>query len=246
MAFPQIVSVDCKQGTGNGSSYNANYPDNLVLGDLIIWLHGNRSRSNNTVPGAFVGVTRPQGGGGPSGAQQTSMWGKRVSTGSESGGTFTVSMGTTDNFIWYTLRITGWEGTLGTTFDNSGTAGSVELLYAEGNSSTPDPPNLDPNNWGTKDTLWIAHDVRREATVNLTSYSLGSNQASQVTSDIRSERCSTESTVGSLNPAAFTCSGGDDWMAATIAVQPAPDPPPPVSNPKDFRPQVTQAGGMRW
>jgi len=221
--FPRVHDADTQAGSGNGSTITVDYPTNLSAGDLVLLVGGNDGRRNVTDPDDpdFVFAFRRYLNGGGTGNFVTAWWGKKVSDGSESGGTFTFTLSTADQFIWRTYRISGWEGTLGTTFDNASTSGAVCRGIAESLSATSDPPSLDPNNWGAEDTYWFATEVRK-GSGTLISYPLTLERSHQSSGSHMFGVCATEDAGSSLDPGAFSYSNSDTWIASTIAIRPAP------------------------
>lgn len=220
-AYPQVVDQDTQTGTvtSNSSSWTLTYPTNLQSGDLILALVAtDGSTGGASWPSGFVTAMNSPGAVSLHGA-------KKVSGGTESG-SFTLTLPGSEQGSWRVMRIIGWEGTLGTTFYNSATDGSVSGLVgnaAVGASTFPDPPPLDPSNWGSDPTLWIsamAADTSRTVSAypsNLTTDNgyLASGGAGGATLGW----ARTESVLKSLNPDTFTISASDDWAAATIAIR---------------------------
>jgi hypothetical protein len=235
MAFPQIVDADTKNGTvaSNSTSWTLTYPTNLASGDLIIALVATDGNPTVTLAGSgWFSVT-------PIDAINTglSLY-KKASVGTETG-TFTATLSATEQGAWRIFRITGWEGTLGSSWTGS-SAGAVTTDNVgpgvTGVSANPDPPAVNPANWDVEDTLWfaaIAVDTSRTISV----YPLANRNTADVSGGAGGATlgvCTTTSAVASLDPGTFTISTSDDWAAATIAVRPAPAAAaanPPYTNP---------------
>ena len=230
MAFPVIETADTKNGTvtSNSASWTLTYPTNLASGDLIL------------VFAAMDGLTSPVGGGtfattffqtGSTGSAVSIVIGKKLSDGTETG-TFTLDLTASEQGGWRVFRITGWEGTIGTSMvDATGNAGACgAVVSAQSTTANPNPPNLDPNQWATEDTLWFAccgADTSRTISV----YPLADNQTADVSGGSTGATlglCSLNDAVSSKDPGTFTISASDDWVAATVAVRPAAAPPPPT------------------
>lgn len=229
MAFPTIQTADTKNGTvtSNSTSWTLTYPTNLANGDLILALVAIDANGTTTWPAGWV--NRDQVGT----TAVTEVYAKKLSDGTETG-TFTMSVASSEQGAWRIFRITGWEGTLGTTFVNTGASdGSVVVSDTASSSSTPNPPSLDPVNWATEDTLWIATcavDTSRTISV----YPLADNNTADVSGGAGGATlgvCTTTSAVSSLDPGTFTISASDDWVAATIAVRPGTGAPPAADQP---------------
>lgn len=220
MAFPVVQTADTKNGTqaSNSSSWTLTYPTNIAAGDLIL---------------AFIG--RDGGGGGaswPAGwvsqiflgsGANTLESAKKSATGSETGN-FTVTLSGSEQGGWRVFRITGWGGTLGTLGGNAAGSGDVvNSAGASGSSLNPDPDSLDPNNWATEDTLWMAC-VSLDTSRTISVYPLPDLQTADVSGGSTGATlgiCMTNSAVSSLDPGTFTISASDDWAASTLAVRPA-------------------------
>lgn len=229
MAFPQVIDADTMSGTvtTNSTSWTLTYPTNLVSGDLILAFVGHDGAS-----GTSSGATWPAGfitSFGNSGNAAGLLFAKKLSDGTETG-SFTLTLPASEQGGWRVFRITGWEGTIGTEFSNLAASGAVVRgTAATGASNVPNPPSLDPVNWATEDTLWIAAtglDTSRTISVfplpdrNTADVSGGSNGA---TLGI----CMDELAQSSLDPSTFTISASDEWAANTIAIRPSSAPPPP-------------------
>ncbi len=218
MAFPVIETADTKNGTvtSNSASWTLTYPTNLASGDLILMIAASDGNTTTIIPddaGWTQGIANSAG----SAISLTTYY--KPSNGTETG-TFTATVqGGTEQGGWRIFRITGWWGTA---------LNGITSFAANGSSANPDPPNLDPAGWATEDTLWFACcavDTSRTISV----YPLASNNTADVSGGSTGATlgvCSTNSTVGSLDPGTFTVSASDDWCAGTIAVRPAAAAPP--------------------
>lgn len=221
MAFPQIVDADTQNNvvTTNSTSWSLTYPTNLAAGDLILGFIA--------TDGAPT-VSMSDGGmlvGAASNATAVTVRAfKKIADGTETG-SFTATLGASEQGGWRIFRITDWEGTIGTAFSNLAATGSVAyaITTGGGSSATPDPPALDPLNWATEDTLWIAIcgiDTSR----TISAYPLTDRNTADVSGGSNGATlgvCTSNQTVGSLDPSTFTASASDDWGACTIAVRPA-------------------------
>lgn len=224
MAFPTIQTGDTKNGTvtSNSNSWTCTYPTNLASGDLILGFAAADGAADFTWPADWIS-TPVLGDGACRGSVA-----KKVSTGSESGN-FTLGLSASEQGAWRIFRITGWEGTGGATFGNSGSGdGSVVLVKdaAGVTSSTPDPPSLDPVNWATEDTLWFAMCVV-DTSRTISVYPLADNNTADVSGGAGGATlglCTLNDAVSSKDPGTFTISTSDQWGAATIAIRPAAPP----------------------
>jgi len=152
MAFPQVSDADTKSGlqSTNSTSWTLTYPTNLASGDLILGFVATDGAALPTWPSGWEHDYRGSG-------DNELFWAKKLSDGTETGN-FTLTIDQTQQGCWRVLRITGWEGTIGTVFGNGAASGSVVAIATPpiGTGTAPDSPSLDPNNWGVEDTLWFA------------------------------------------------------------------------------------------
>lgn len=222
MAFPQVSDADTKSGTvgSNSNSWTLTYPTNLANGDLVLAFAAVDGNSTGTFPAGWVAISTANPGG-----DVTLVRAKKLSDGTETGN-FTLGISANEQGAWRLLRIpaAGWEGTLGTQFAKEPLSGSVAGVAAGGTSANPDPFSLDPDNWATEDTLWIAvmaGDANRTVTGYPASYTntATDNPASSGGAYLGIARL--ESAVSSEDPGTFTISASDDWVAGTIAIRPA-------------------------
>lgn len=114
-------------------------------------------------------------------------------------------------------RITNWRG--------GSVATAVEATSAFAGTTQPDPPNLDPVNWGAEDTLWIA--VATEDINELTASTLPANYGSGLktsnSNGVRSQilSCTRNLNTNAENPSIFgTMSTSGRVFTMTIAVRP--------------------------
>jgi len=223
MAFPTVQTADTKNGTvtSNSTSWTLTYPTNLASGDLIIACvatDGDNATVAPTWPAGWV-HTRAVAG-----TAVTLLIAKKLSDGTETG-TFTLTLNSNEQGGWRIYRITGWEGTLGTSFAGPGNVnvGAVDAAFTSGASANPDPPNLDPVNWATEDTLWIAA-IAVDTSRTISVYPLADLNTADVSGGANGATlgvCMADSAVSSLNPSTYTISASDDWVSVTIAVRPA-------------------------
>jgi hypothetical protein len=219
MAFPVVHTADTQSGTvtSNSTSWTITWPTNIGNGDLILFFV--------SVDGTFP----PTGGGWTqfvnvtisSGANILGL-GKRKANGTETG-TFTLTMAS-EQGAWRIFRITNWEGTLGTVFSNSANSGAVVAPSANtGTDAAPDPPSVDPSNWATEETLWLAIcGVNTSRTISV--FPFADLQTADVSGGAGGATlgvCMSSDVVGSNDPGAFTISAADDWLAASVAIRPA-------------------------
>jgi len=219
MAFPTVQTADTQSGTvtSNSTSWTITWPTNLASGDLILLVvatDGNPSLSGSPF-GSFVSVQIDS-------AANHLSFSKKVSDGTETG-TWTVLLSASEQGAWRIFRITGWEGTLGTVFANNASSGAVVAVTNNGTDANPDPLSVDPFNWTTENTLWIAAtSVDTSRTISV--YPLADLNTADISGGAGGATlgiCMANDTVSSKDPGTFTISTGDDWLTATIAIRPA-------------------------
>lgn len=223
MTFPTVQTADTKNGTqaSNSTSWTLTYPTNLAAGDLIVAFVAADGAPDFTWPANWIA-----GAGAPTQPVRLGF-AKKLAIGSETG-TFTLTLSATEQGAWRIFRITGWEGTIGTLYASGASSGSCNAGAAsDGTTSNPDPPSLDPTNWATEDTLWMAAcalDTSRTISV----YPLADLNTADVSGGSTGATlgiCMANSAVSSLDPGTFTISSSDDWQAQTVAIRPAADVP---------------------
>lgn len=224
MAFPQIIDADTQSGTvrSNSTTWMLTWPTNLQSGDLVLGFIASDGVSD---PAGSTIQQFPNGHSPESSAGVLTFF-KRKSDGTETG-TFTVTFANGEQGAWRIFRITGWSGVLGTNtvFTNfvAEDGDVVAEVRHSGSSQFPDPPSVDPLNWGTEDTLWLAAcAVDRSRTIS--AFPLIDHQTADVSGGNNGQTlgvCTANSATSSLNPSTFTISASDDWACVTIAVRPA-------------------------
>lgn len=223
MAFPTVADTTSGTVTGNTDPWTTpTYPANIAADDLLIALVATDGNGNPGAgfPADWIGAT-------VAGGQPVSLgYAKRKCTGSESGA-FNIDLAASEQGAWWIGRIPAaeWEGTLGTTWGNTSTAGSVQSgPGTDGTSTTPAPPSLNPSEWGVEDTLWIAA-MAADTSRTVSDYPDGTTDNAALVSGgsggATLARCRLESAVASWAPTTFTISSSDDWQAITIAIRPA-------------------------
>lgn len=216
VGFPVIEHEDTASGhvTSNTANWTLTYPTNIVAGDLLLALVAMDGVGGGSSSGWVANFAA-------SGANQL-IYLKKKAAGTETG-TFAL-VNASEQGSWVVYRITNWEGTLGSLFDNTANSGAVDLATATAVDANPNPPSLNPNNWDVENTLWLApisvDTSRTVSTFPYTDfvYSDPSGGSGGATLGI----CAAYSAVASLDPGTYAISTGDDWVAATLAIRPAP------------------------
>jgi len=227
MAFPTVQTADTQYSTvgSNSSSWTLTYPTNLASGDLILAFVATDGDTSGTWtwPSGWVWT-----GGNSTNGANTRAYAKKLSDGTETGN-FSVTLPASEQGAWRIFRITGWEGTLGTVAvgNNAATGGAIagQGTITGSPSTTPDPPSLDPINWDTEDTLWIAV-VSADTSRDITGYP--SNCPDLQTKDISGGSTGASlgiamanSATATFDPGTFTIASSDDWVTITIGIRPA-------------------------
>lgn len=237
MAFPSVVAADTQSGsqTSNATSWTLTYPTNLVSGDLILAMistDGDQS-GNATFPADWLPITFANQG------TETLIWGKKKSDGTETGN-FTVTLTDSEQGVWRVVRITDWEGTLGTTWNSDTTTGSVAMVLSEasGSSTAPDPGECDPTvvqiGWpGNEDVLWVALAGSDHGNTTYTGFPANYTQEDHSTSGGHNQESGGAggaamgvayrklNTAAGENPGAFTTDANEGWHAVAFAIRPA-------------------------
>lgn len=232
----QIVDADTKSGTvtSNTQVWTLTYPTNLQAGDLIIALI---ARDNATTvetatwPAGWVPAQRAYAS-----SAGVLHFAKKLSDGTETG-TFTVDVGASEQGSWRIFRITDWYGTIGTTFENLAGGGSVVWNTAAGTSGFPVVVSaLNPINWGTEETLWIAIcGINTSRTISGYPSNFPDRNVADVSGGSNGSTLATATAVSAvsqlaMNTPGFTASASDDWAASIIAIRPLRVLPPVIKN----------------
>jgi hypothetical protein len=231
VAFPTIVDADTKTGTvtSNTNVWTITYPTNLVAGDLVVLLvafDGDPGFSfatyttSNSLQGEWVTGLAMNGG--------VLCF---IANGTESGTfTMTLAAGASEQGAWRILRITNWYGVMAPGGFNLGNGqvdsdGVAISISANGTTNVPNPPSLDPANWATEDTLWLAAMVADTSrTVSVYPSNFPDRRAALVSGGATGATlgfATLGSASGSIDPGTFTISAADDWAAITVAIRPA-------------------------
>lgn len=206
MAFPTVSSVTVSVFNTAATSHLVAMPATVSAGDLLVTV-GSGQAGVFTTPASFTLLHQTQNGSGA----VLGAW-YRIADGSEGGTTvdWTTPVNRKGNFHVY--RITAWHGT---TPPEVGTA-------ATGSSTTPDSPTLTPS-WGSADTLWIASEGNSGATTVSaypTNYTNGNDDQCTGAGGNSLGTARRELAASSEDPAAFTISVTNIWVAQTIAIRP--------------------------
>ena len=208
MAFPQVAAHIGQTFDPAATTHNVTMPSTVNAGDLLIvllvW-----SNTNS--------ISNPSGW---SNLFQTSFSGRRgggwlkVAAGTEGSTNVNFSTSSSSKMAARVYRVTGWFGDA---------AGVEATGAATGSGSTPNPASLTPS-WGAAETLWLANAHAWTDATSVTSYP--SNYSNGAFSIVNSENAiiasaRRELSASSEDPATFTLNDSGNWLASTIAIQPA-------------------------
>lgn len=228
MAFPTVQTADTKSGTVavNSASWTLTYPTNIVSGDLLVAAVAADGTGSATAAGWQAHFQTNAAGA----VTLTTLL--RIAGGTETG-TFTATISASEQGAWRIFRISSaswFAGTIptGSAIDLSssqrdGTGVAVASPASPSASSTPDPVVLDPSNWATEDTLWIAA-IGVDTSRTISAYPLADLNTADVSGGSTGATlgiCMKNDAVSSLDPGTFTISASDDWATITTAIRPA-------------------------
>lgn len=206
MAFPVIGATATGSKDTVTSSYSCPLPSNIQEGELlVIFLSAYQSSSNTLIntPSGWVEVFQVQNVG------QIEAFGCfcKIADGDEGPTvTFTTTQNTHNASVAY--RISG--------------AAGIEYATANGSSSVPNPPVLEPT-WGERDALWIAvatntrnPSADQSAPANYGNFLqdtaiVSGQDRPRIAAAVRELRAESE------DPGAFGTTGAV-WVAATVAI----------------------------
>ena len=203
MTFPVVEGV---ASTGaNASALNVPYPSGIAAGDLLVGMMGVNGSGGHTWPAEWTVLAY-----GTSGSNSLSV-ACTLATGSESG-TFFVDYDGSARLDALCYRI-------------SGASGSVEAAACDsGSDNAPTTPSLTPS-WGSADNLWLVPLSKDGGTDsvpsapsgfgNLQSHGAGSSPGEMVLC------AQQDNTVGTYDPANWTLPSSREWVATTVAIEPA-------------------------
>lgn len=210
MAFPTVTQSLTTGNSGGNTTQNTITLPTHAAGDLIIGAFCNDGTATVSVGSgaSFNKLTDTA-----SAANRLTTWWFLCTTASH---TLRLDTSASESSAWVFMTIDS--GTHGTATSNpeQGTA-------ATGNTSTPNPPNLDPSGWGTEDTLWIVAygwdaNVSNSAYPANYTYKQGTDRVSGG-AGAGVALAARQLNAASEDPGTATLSASEDWVAATIAVR---------------------------
>ena len=216
MAFPQVASTTTGYDTANQTSHPVVLPATINSGDLLIIIFGCDDDETVTWPNEGTDwiqlIDKNDPGTGP-----TLSAAYREADGTEGGTTVYPATGSGEKGAWVVYRITGAE--------DPDTEAPESSSGQDGSGTGPNPDSLSPSG-GSDDYLWIACGVNDDGTKTLSAYPTGYTDNQQDVSDGSAGGCrlytaTKEEADSSDDPAAFTISASENWVACTLAVPPA-------------------------
>jgi hypothetical protein len=211
MAFPQIVGIQLSQRYGAGTADTIDLPTPVSAGDLLIVFHFAENVAGSRTWTAGWTEIRDTAGAGP----ESLGVAYKIAAGGE---TTCVCTKTTERFTAIAIRISAasWHGTTPPEI----TAG------ATGTSANPDAGSITAS-WGSADNLFIATfsiDTETSLPVTVWPTNYTGNQTHGSYADISAAYgaiCTRELAAATDDPAAFTVTASETWIACTLVVRPA-------------------------
>lgn len=205
MSFALIASSNGGATSAAGTSHTINVPSGIVSGNLLIAV--TVFDGTPTISDWPAGWTEIYGLNSGTAIRGEARY--RVATGGESN--FSLTSSVSENSAHQSYRITGFSGT-------------PEDDETTGFSNTPDGTLLTPS-WGADDTLWIAlssHDVQTVSAIPDPPYTSirAEDHSSDAGGNVGIQGIYRNLNATSETPGDFTLSGADDWITATIGIQP--------------------------
>lgn len=217
MAFPTVQTRSGTTGSANATTLTAALPASIARGDLLIAVFSRDGTGAMTWGTGLAGwhVLLDANDTGTAACKLIVAY--RIADGSESGDLSVVSP--SEAWCARTWRISGVDPNTPPAVATAGDGGT--------GSTNPNPPSLNPADWGTEDTLWIAAsagDGNVAYTAGPASY--GQTDFRLATNGTTGDRCALgcaerELNAASEDPGTFT-RASEDWIAATIGIRPAP------------------------
>lgn len=215
MAFPTVASITASSRNTNATTHTVTLPGTIVAGEKLVALFAcdNQARALTT-------ITWPAGWDEraerilPAGTETGFAVADRIADGTE-GTSITVTTDTSETFAAQVYRVSSWHGT----------AAAEAASPSNGESTTPDPPNLTPS-YGAEDTLWIAVGTLDIGGTTIsaapTNYTdLTTTQSGTGFGDVEVYSARRELNATSEDPGGFTASTTAAWHATTVAIRPA-------------------------
>ncbi len=213
MAFPTIESSTDSTTNSNTTTHTVSYPATVDAGDLLVCFFCSDGVETVSYPGAWVHLFEKVTSGG---TNITISVGWLEAAGTEDGGTFDITTGSSERSVQKLYRITGAE-------DPDTQAPEYAVTAATPTSANPDPPSVTPTG-GAKDYLWLPmcgwdNNTFTTATGAPSGYSLEQNTLnnSQGSGVGIGEQ---EINAASEDPGTFTLDNARRQASATVVIHP--------------------------
>lgn len=213
MAYPVVPDAVLEQTTASGTSHAITMPATVDAGDLLIVLVRTTGTINSVPAGwsTLYDVLNTVRGAAYA----------KLADGTEDGGSATWGTSAAAVLRTHVYRISAgtWAGVIATGVEGTTSTGTA--------SADPNPPSLNPAQWDSEETLWIAHAATSAAASGITSYPSGYTDG--VETDFLHFSARIQSTTSAENPGVFDLTGTPvDNVAGTIGIRPYTAPPASV------------------
>jgi len=215
MAFPQVRATNTSTETSNTTTHTVSLPASIAAGDLLIItlaLDSFGAVNAWTFPGLWVEILDVE----HSTTQVVSVGVAYLLSAVGGETSVDVTSSVSDHSGHTAYRIDSWHGTT-----------APEVASTDGNDENPDPPALNPTNWGAEDTLWIAGfgadrpTTWHPTTGDPTNYTDGIEGIDDASSGVGIRTVRRENNTASENPGTYSLTAGEQWISFTIGVRPA-------------------------
>ncbi len=204
---PVVAAENGGRQNSNTTTHIINLPTGISAGNLLLVLFSVDNNPAVTWPAGWTTLYNTSNG-------DRYQLRYRIANGAE-GSSITLTTSSSERSAHTSFRITGHDS-----------AKAPEIAFTSGSGRNPDPPELFPS-WGGDDTLWfaVAHGQRADRLVTKypQDYVNGRNDAGGTDNNgtwVASARQGLNDV--SENPASFTAQNVVSWVAATLAIKPAP------------------------
>lgn len=207
MAFPQVATSSSGQESSASTSHVVTLPSGVGAGNLLLIFIATDVDDALTPPSGWTELSDLS----VSSSAQCGV-AYRIADGSE-GASATYTSSASNIAVWIAYRLTG---------NHASTAPEVAQGVND-SGANPNPPSLNPSNWGTEDTLWFAMaatPVNITVSSYPTNYTGGLNSATSAENGASVSVARRELNAASEDPGTFTLSTSSDHRAITLAVRP--------------------------
>jgi hypothetical protein len=232
MAFPTLTANSGNQADLVSSNVTISFPSGIQSGDLVlIFLSSDKAPTTTYPTGWTKHFEMDMSANGGTGLTSMATF---VANATHPGSTEVVQRTGDDEVAWFAFRVTG-------------TTGTISFANAQGSSTTTAPPSVTAS-WGTDDNLWIAlsgadNDSHTSGPTGYSNFTATGNLDAQVGYATLEKATNTET------PNTFTLSGTNEWVTATVVVQPSvsggPQATEITSNSEVDTPTITEVGFPR-